>query len=60
MGVVEHIMQFMQNDLFQDGVKKVVNVVAHHTMLARVIVAIDNFEFLNQFVHLGILYYLDD
>jgi hypothetical protein len=50
----------MQNDLFQDGVKKVVNVVAHHTMLARVIVAIDNFEFLNQFVHLGILYYLDD
>jgi hypothetical protein len=40
-------MQFMRNDLLQDGGKKVVDVIAHHTMLARVIVVIENFEYLN-------------
>ncbi len=47
MGVVKHLMQFMRNDLLQDGGKKVVDVIAHHTMLARVIVVIENFEYLN-------------
>jgi hypothetical protein len=60
VGVVEHITQFMQNDLLQDGGKKVADVVAYHIMLVRVIVAIYNFEFLNQFVHLRNLCSLDD
>jgi hypothetical protein len=47
VGVDEHIMQFMRNDLLQDGGKKVANVIAQHTMLAKLIVVIENFEYLN-------------
>jgi hypothetical protein len=35
-------------------------VVAHRSMLARVIVAIENADYLNQFMHLGGLCLLDD
>jgi hypothetical protein len=50
----------MRNDLIQDGGKKVVDVIAHHTMLARVIVVIEKFEYFNQFVHLRSLCSLND
>ncbi|CAK9860701.1 unnamed protein product [Sphagnum jensenii] len=60
VGVVEHLVQLMRNDLLQDGGMKVADVVAHHTMLAGVIAATENSECLNQFVHLGGLCSLDD
>ncbi|CAM6013898.1 unnamed protein product [Sphagnum balticum] len=59
VGVVEHLVQLMQNDLLQDGGRKVADVVAHRTMLAGVIAATENSECLNQFVHLGGLCSLD-
>ncbi|CAM6035832.1 unnamed protein product [Sphagnum compactum] len=60
VGVVEHLVQLMRNDLLQDGGRKVADVVAHRTMLAGVIAATENSECLNQFVHLGGLRSLDD
>ncbi|CAK9196922.1 unnamed protein product, partial [Sphagnum troendelagicum] len=60
VGVVEHLVQLMRNDLLQDGGRKVADVVAHRTMLAGVIAATENSECLNQFVHLGGLCSLDD
>jgi hypothetical protein len=63
VGVVEHLMQLMLNDPHEGaGSRKLAPdvVVACRSMLARVIVATENAECLNQFMHLGGLCLLDD
>ncbi|CAK9188835.1 unnamed protein product [Sphagnum troendelagicum] len=60
VGVVERLVQLMPNDPQDDVVSKVADVLACRSMLAGVIAATENAECLNQFVHLGGLWSLDD
>ncbi len=52
VGVIEHLVQLMPNDPQDDVVSKVAIVLAWRSMLAGVIAATENAEYLNQFVHL--------
>jgi hypothetical protein len=60
VGVVERLVQLMPNDPQDDVVSKVAHVLACRSMLAGLIAATENAECLNQFVHLGGLWSLDD